>query len=65
MHLKDGMVCGSQLVTFSGLFVLSMLNNSCAIHLPGKDGNYLPFSCIIKVSSLHKFIAALEKAINL
>lgn len=62
MHLKNGMVCGSQLVTSSALFVLSMLNNSCAIHFPGKDGNYLPFSCIFKASSLHKFTSSSGKS---
>lgn len=36
MHLKNGMVRGSQLVIFRGLFVLSMLNNSCVFHSQGR-----------------------------
>lgn len=32
------------------------------ISLPGKDGNYLPFSCIFKASSLHKFTSSSGKS---
>ena len=58
-------ISGSQLVIFSSLFVLSMLNNSYAFHSKGRMKGYLPFSCIFKLPLCRSSQAAQEKAINL
>lgn len=64
MHLKNGMVCGSQLVTFS-LFVWSILNNSCAFHSQGRMKMICHFLVYSKLPLCINSQAALEKAINL
>lgn len=65
MHLKNGMICGSQLVIFSGLFVLSMLNNSCAFHSQGRMEIICHFLVYSKLPLCINSQAVLEKAINL
>lgn len=65
MHLKNGMICGSQLVIFSGLFVLSMLNNSRAFHSQGRMEIICHFLVYSKLPLCINSQAALEKAINL
>lgn len=65
IHLKNEMVCGSQLVTSSSLFVLSMLNNSCAFHSQGRMEIICHFLVYSKLPLCINSQAALEKAINL